>query len=87
MRKGDITIKILETIAVGAALSTIGLFETLGAILNSGYGASYGKIRREFSKGNNLANLKEDKQRYYNIIYKLKKSGLIKEEIKNNKIK
>ncbi len=85
MKRGDITIKILETIAAGAALSIIGLFEAFGAILNSGYGASYGKMRKEISKSETQINRKEDKQRYYNILYKLKKSGLIEEEVKNNK--
>jgi len=63
----------------------IGLIEALGAILNSGYGASQGKLRKEIVKGENFYVAKEDKQRYYNIIYKLKKSGLIEEKVKNNK--
>lgn len=80
MRKGDILLKILGTIAAAPALTAIGLFEALTAILNSGYGASYGKMEYEMSKQRFFTSDKDIKQKYYKIIYKLKKSGLIEEK-------
>jgi len=87
--KGDITLKILETIeefAIGAA-------DLFAAILSAGYGASSSKIQFELSKiqrEHDRIAAREDlerqaKQRYRNLIYKLKMAGLIKEDIKKDK--
>lgn len=83
--KGDFIIKILE--AIGDL--TVNTTDLLGAFLSSGYGASSGKLDYEISKRQSeraAANFQRRiKQDYYSLIYRLKKDGLIKEEIKNNK--
>lgn len=87
--KGEITLRLLEFIrdaAVGAA-------DLTAAFLESGYGASYGKIMYEFEQRSNQRvngkELKIDKkifqQRFYNMLYKLKKDGLIEEAVKSQK--
>ena len=61
--------------------------------LSSGYGASYGKLQYELSKKQREREKKsfereiqkETKQKYYNLIYKLKTGGLIEEKKKDNK--
>lgn len=77
--------KVLEKIEE-AAVGTLDLFT---AFLNAGYGASYGKIQYEFSKiqKNKTQALLESevKQKYYNLVYKLKRSGLIQEKTENKK--
>lgn len=87
--KGDVTFKILDVIGD----LTIGIFDAFDAILSSGYGASYGKLQYEISKKQSVRTResiereirKRAKQRYYNLIYKLKRDGLIKEKIKGRK--
>ncbi|MEK9168262.1 MAG: CRISPR-associated endonuclease Cas2 [Patescibacteria group bacterium] len=87
--KGDVSIKILEVIGDFAGTAT----DFFDVVLSSGYGASYGKLQYEISKRQNQRigksmerNLKRQaKQRYYNMVYYLKKDGLIGEEQKNNK--
>ena len=87
--RGDITLKILEIVG-GAAVNTIDLID---AILSSGYGASYGKMQYEFSKRQSDREIKsfrkkihnQDKQKYYNLIYKLKRDDLIEENTEKNK--
>lgn len=82
--RGGIILKILDAIE-GAAANTTDL---LGAILSSPYGASYGKLNHEFSKKQRKRESKslerrsqrEIKQKYYNLIYYLKNSDLIKEK-------
>ncbi|MBI5306087.1 CRISPR-associated endonuclease Cas2 [Candidatus Wolfebacteria bacterium] len=87
--KGEITLNILETIE-DMAMTVVDL---VVVISTSGYGASYsklqynldkirsGRISKEIKK--DLA--KQDRQKYYNLLYKLKKDGLMLEN-KNNKI-
>ncbi len=83
MAKGDILFRILETIG-DIAVSGVDLFN---AFLNAGYGASYGKINHELSKIERERIKYEEerklKQKYYNLLYKLREDGLIKVEVKN----
>ncbi|HEY0089415.1 MAG TPA: CRISPR-associated endonuclease Cas2 [Candidatus Lokiarchaeia archaeon] len=89
MRRGDIILKILEVVE-GAAVNAIDLFD---AFLSAGYGASLGKINYEIGKRTrdraekNIEDVyqKQIKQRYYNFIYKLKQSDLIKEKQEGHK--
>ncbi len=68
--------------------ATLSAGDLLGAFLASGYGASYGKIMRRAAKNEIERERREAKreeefvarQRYYSMLYKLKKDGLIKEE-------
>jgi len=83
--------KILEAVRE----STVGTADLVTAILMSGYGASQWRIMREFerrqsararetlTKDKQKEIIKQQKQRYYNLIYKLKQGGLIKEEYRN----
>lgn len=85
MTRGEILLKVLEFLE-SATIDTVDL---LAAFLNAGYGASYGKLNYELSKikserarTNFEKRLElESKQKYYNLIYKLKRDGLIEEEI------
>lgn len=87
--KGEITLKILEAIE-GVSLTAVDLCV---AILSSGYGASYGKLQYEMAKIKDERDRKfikkqfknDERQKYYKLLYKLKKDGLIKEEEKHNK--
>ena len=87
--KGEITLKILEIIR-DILTNTA---DVLGAFLDSGYGASRGKIEHELSKRQTAGTEKsidrefqrQARQKYYNLIYKLKKGGLIKEKTRGNK--
>lgn len=78
--KGDITIRILETLTA-VATDSADLFE---AFITSGYGASSGKIQREFSKIQNERSRKnriqEAHAKYSRMLYKLKRDGLIGEK-------
>jgi len=87
--KGDMMFKILS--AIGDL--TIGVIDVFDVILSSGYGASYGKLQYELSKKQSLR-LKKSiekeiqrraEQRYYNLIYKLKRDNLIKEIARGDK--
>ena len=88
-KKGDILFKILETIGG----LTVGMVDLFDVFLSAGYGASYGKLQYELSKKRGERERKslereiqkEAKQKYYNLIYKLKTSGLIEENKKDNK--
>lgn len=89
MKKGDILLKILD--AIGDLTMTS--FSLLDVFLSAGYGASYGKLEYELSRKQNERDRKslekeiqkELRQKYYNLIYKLKKCGLIEEKIKRDK--
>lgn len=89
MRRGDISLKMLEFIGD----LVVGTGDLLAAFLSAGYGASYGKLQYELSRKQNERDRKssekeiqkELRQKYYNLIYKLKKSGLIEEKIKKDK--
>jgi DNA-binding PadR family transcriptional regulator len=87
--KGTILLGVLKKLG-DAIVSTSDLFE---AFLNAGYGASYGKIEYERSKierdrGRRPFKTKEEvimKQKYYNLIYKLKEDGLIEEKMRDKR--
>jgi|SRR3989344_345659 len=88
--KGEITKYILE--AVSGTVSSIP--DLIEAILQSGYGASSRKIQRNFEKIKSSRTYSSkkteqlEKQRYYNLIYQLKRDGLIAEDKeKDSKIK
>jgi DNA-binding transcriptional regulator PaaX len=84
--KGEITLKILETLGE-AALSSAELF---AAIMFSGYGASAGrighiqeKIHAQWEEGRKeRAHEAELRQKYSNLLYKLKREGLVAERKK-----
>ena len=85
MRKGEITLKILELITRTAEAS----FDIIDAILNSGYGASYQKMNRKLNQ-NEIQRSKEEAKRqrfqnYYNTLYRLKKDNLISEKEESGK--
>lgn len=85
--KGDITLKILETIG-DAAITAADLAVVM---LTSGYGASYGKLQYNLSRRQNARAVRkfekkfqmEQKRKYNKLICKLKRSGLIQEETKS----
>jgi len=87
--KGEITLKILEVIGD----TVVNAADVFSAISNSGYGASHGKMQREISKRQAERSSKavenrikaENKQKYYNLVFYLKKHGLIKEKSGLNK--
>lgn len=81
--------RILEFIGE-TAVSAVDLID---AFLSSGYGASFGKLEYELEKRAHErkrrkinAQIEERlKQRYYSMLYKLKKDGLIQEKVIQNK--
>ena len=87
--KGEITLKLLEAIKSLAVNSA----DLLDVYLSVGYGASYSKLEYELSKRQKERDRREVekdfqrqiRQRYYNLIYKLKQSGLIEERKKEGK--
>jgi len=83
--KGKITLKILESLEKGA-ISTLDL---LDVFLNTGYGTSVGKMSQELEKRqrnrDKTAQESKAKQRYNNLIYYLKKDGLITETKKDKR--
>ena len=89
MRKGDIILKILDTIEH----FTFGVVDLFGTFLDAGYGASYGKIQYQSLKqrkdkdwvSKEVELKRKAKQRYHSLIYKLKKDNLIKESVKGDK--
>jgi len=89
MKKGDILLRVLETIGD----LTVSMADLLIVFVSAGYGASYNKLQYELSKRQmererkslEKGIQKETKQKYYNLIYKLKTSGLIAEKKKDNK--
>lgn len=76
MKKGLVG-KILEILLEGAATSV----DIISAILESGYGAPYSKMDRNYRKreGARLAKQLEykERQRFFNLISKLKREGFI----------
>ncbi|TSC82631.1 MAG: hypothetical protein G01um101420_154 [Parcubacteria group bacterium Gr01-1014_20] len=85
MKKGEITVKILEFIFKTAETS----FDIFNAILSSGYGASYSEMGYRLRQNERKRSIEETKrqrtQNYHNILYKLKKDGLILEAKKDGK--
>jgi len=85
MRKGEVTLKILELIAETAKASV----DIMDAILSSGYGASYSKMQyslkqKSYRKSQEEIN-KQRTQNYYNILYRLRKDNLIIEKEEGGK--
>ncbi len=84
MAKNKIVIEILKRISEGVS----DLIDLEEAILKAGYGASMGKIDREFEKIKNKRliskkeeiTIKEKHRRLQKYLWKLKKDGLIKEK-------
>lgn len=87
--KGEITLKILER--VGETM--VGFADLTAAFLSAGYGASSWKIMDGFERRQTkrdqkqMENLKakRQQQRFYSMFHRLKKDGLIEENIKNDK--
>src|SRR3989344_5951891 len=87
--KGEITLKILER--VGETM--VGFADLTAAFLSAGYGASSWKIMDGFERlqtkrdQKQMENLKakRQQQRFYSMFHRLKKDGLIEENIKNDK--
>ena len=83
--KGDRTLKILG--AIGNA--TIEFADLLSAVLESGYGTSASQIEYRASvlrrtREQNQTEMRA-KQKYYMLLYQLKRDGLIQEEQRRNK--
>lgn len=82
--KGDLTLKLLETIIE----STGNALDVMAAVLNAGYGASTRKIEYELRRRRRLKNNAHDAvarraaQRYYNLLSYLKRDGLLEENIR-----
>ena len=72
--------KVLKVILAGAGTTA----DVIGAILESGYGASYSKLSRSFDRRQNrkihaeLAGV--ERQRFYSLLSKLKREGFILEK-------
>ncbi len=89
MKKGEILLNVLEILEDRVVDS----FDLLMAFLNAGHNVTsknidyqYSKIKSERSKKDFLKQLTpQSKQKYYNLIYKLKKDHLIEEKIKEDK--
>lgn len=87
--KGEIILKILEVIED----MVVGTADLLDAILSSGYGASYGKLNYKLSKRQRERESKlterefkkQERQKYYNLLFYLKRAGLIEEKNKDSK--
>ncbi len=71
--KGEITLKIMECIK-NAADETA---DAVAAFLAAGYGASSNKLNFELSKMRKARSDHEERQKFYKLIYKLEKDGLI----------
>ena len=85
MKKGEITLKVLEAIGETA----INFFDLMAVIIGSRYGASHGKLDYEFRKRQVRREVEKEKQlekqKFYDLVYRLKKQGLIQK--KENKLK
>jgi len=87
--RGEITVKILE--AIGSAAVDFG--DLLDAVLSAGYGASVSRMDYELSKikrrrsriENNISSYQRERQKYYMMLSKLKKEGLVKEAFRQKK--
>lgn len=87
--KGEITLKMLECIYE----ATASFADLTAAFFKMGYGSSSMGIMNEFGrkqikrgeKVETNLKIKHQRQRFYDMLYKLKKDGLIEEGIKNEK--
>ncbi len=84
MARGDVLFNVLEVLG-GTAITGLDLFN---AFINAGYGVSQGKIYYEMSKIESRRAAREReaelKQKYYNLLFKLKRDGLIRTEERNH---
>lgn len=84
MKKGNATFKILDIL--DESLFTFG--DLFMAIMRAGYGASYHKLEYEFQKESSRRlkgkDLLETRTKFSNLLYKLKKDGLIKDDKKRH---
>jgi len=69
--------------------SALNMSDCFEAMLSAGYGASYGKIQFEMGKRERIQNAREaeniTRQKFYSLLYKLKKDGFISEQPKVGK--
>lgn len=72
--RGEITLKIMECVK-NAADETA---DAVAAFLAAGYGASSNKLNFNISKMREARINYEERQKFYKLIYKLEKDGLIK---------
>lgn len=72
--RGEITLKILKCVK-SASNETI---DAAAAFLAAGYGASAKKLDYELSKRREARSEREECQKFYKLLYKLEKDGLIK---------
>ena len=86
LKTRSLTSKILEVVSEGV----ISTFDVIGAILESGYGASYAKldasVRRSEARRHNRELELRNRQRFSNLISKLKRDGLITGDKRSLKI-
>jgi DNA-binding transcriptional regulator PaaX len=89
--RGERTLQILEALSE-AANDTLDFFEVF---LTAGYGVSLGKfqselLKRKLTRKTTVADFRrhqrQTRQRYFNLLYKLKRDGLIKEQKRSAKI-
>jgi len=76
--RGDITRKILALVSEGMVATGDIIF----AVLNSNYGASRSKMSYAIRKRNNQRIEYKKRQRFYSLMFKLKKEGLLDSENK-----
>lgn len=87
--KGEKTLKILEAIEEVA----MDMGDLLAVFLTAGYGTSYGKLQYELSKRKRNRYLKsregetekQFRQKYHDLVYRLKRDGLIEQETKEGR--
>jgi DNA-binding transcriptional regulator PaaX len=78
--RGDLTLKVLKILKSTA----VGLIDIADVLLGAGYGKSaYIRADSEKLRWKDLERM--GRQRYYNLLYNLKKQGFIKEAIKEDK--
>lgn len=79
--KGSRTLIVLKTLAEAACSAT----DIITAILSAPYGASIGRLGREvrkykherFTRAAQRQEIERERERYYSLLYKLKRDGLI----------
>ncbi len=84
--KGAATLAVLRSIKESFADTTA----LLEAFLRAGYGASYGKLlcemrtiqRRKAKETQNIAMVREAKQKFHTLMYRLKRDGLLHTSLK-----
>lgn len=83
--KGCLSLKMLEFIKDFADFNV----DFCEAFFKSGYGASFGKLDYEFNQAQKRRRKneieKDQKKRYYDLLYRLSKDGLIEARIENSR--